>query len=121
MTSLPTDWAKQITVPTVLKVADAMDGHTIFEPEYLLELGLPAHVVEAYTVVFKSDLSHAKATIFDNKTGKPVKEQKGIYGLNLLTGLANSLQVKYPGCLGRGTQAAKIRKALHEALATTSE
>ena len=98
----------------ILKIARHCDGHTILDPQGLIDAGLPAEVAEAVTVTYRSDRSSPKTTIFVDD--QPVDESRGVYGLDLLELLARSLQVTYRTCYGRGSQAMVIRKALHEHL-----
>jgi hypothetical protein len=43
---------------TILKIVDVLDGHTIYEPESLIELGLSRHVAKAMTEAKESGLTH---------------------------------------------------------------
>lgn len=88
------------------------DGHTIFPIEHLVtKCKWPAETAEAVCQTFESDGS-IKGTIF--KDGKPVKECRGWYCLDVLMALASALNVKYEGCMGRGFQARAIDKAIRE-------
>ena len=93
----------------ILKVAARCDGHSIFKPEAFSEAGLPNEVVEYITHTYKSDGS-PKGTIFVD--GQPVKELKGVYGLDLLRLLASALNVTYRRAIGRGFEAQLIQQAL---------
>lgn len=97
----------------ILKAASLCDGHTILNPEAFIDAGLAAEVVEFATTTYKSDGS-PKGTIFVR--GEPVPELTGVYGLNLLTLLADALGVRYRSCMGRGFQASAIQEALRRHL-----
>lgn len=94
---------------TILAAAYRCDGHTIFKPEAFLDAGLPQAIVDYVTHSHASDGS-PKGTIFVD--GQPVKELAGVYGLDLLRFLADSLGVQYASAIGRGFQAQHIQTAL---------
>ncbi len=95
----------------LLKAAGLCDGHCILAPQALLDVGLPAAVVEHVTRTYKSDGS-PKGTIF--VSGQPVAELRGVYGLDLLRFLAEALDVKYRSAIGRGFEAQNIQLALNQ-------
>lgn len=97
----------------LMKVVNGLDGHGIFDPAWLQKQGMPADVVDAYTTIQKSDMSHPKGMIFDEK-GNVLASLKGVYGLDLLYGIADALDVKYTSCIGRGFQARAIQGALEQ-------
>lgn len=98
------------TKPAVLmRAADLCDGHTIFTPQAFLDAGLPGDVVEHLTRTHASDGS-PKGTVF--VSGRAVTELRGVYGLDVLRFLAAALEVEYPDCLGRGTEARMIQAAI---------
>jgi hypothetical protein len=70
-------------------------------------------VVKHLARVHRSD-GTPKGAIFVR--GQPVKRLEGVYGLELLRFLADALDVQYTHAFGRGTEAARIRQALHEHL-----
>ena len=96
----------------VLKLAEMCDGHTILNPQALIDAGLPTRIAASVTTTYRSDRSSPKTTIF--VAGQPVDESRGIYGLDLLHTLAEALGVTFRACYGRGSQAAAIREALHQ-------
>lgn len=102
---------RQTPPDVILKAAELCDGHSIYKPEAFTDAGLPADVVEYATTTYRSD-GTPKGTIFRN--GEPVAELRGVYGLNLLTLIADTLGVEYRRCMGRGFQAQAIRSALHQ-------
>jgi hypothetical protein len=95
----------------ILRAAALCDGHGILKPSALIETGLSEQVVTHMTRVYHSDGS-PKGTIFVR--GRPVKQLEGVCGLHLLRFLAEALDVQYTRAFGRGTEAARIRQALHE-------
>lgn len=97
---------------TVLAAANLCDGHSIFGPELLLEAGVPQELVDRHTSTYESDFSNPKYVIFDNKTGEPVKEMKGVYGLNVLSGIVSDLGLEAPEKFGRGFQAQVWKDAI---------
>jgi len=86
------------------------DGHTIWEPSILAKF--PKAVQRRFVRVYRSD-GTPKGSIF--RDGRVVKETMGVYGLNLLRGIASDLGLKYDGnVFGRGTEARNISSALAE-------
>lgn len=100
----------------IKKVVDMCDGHTIFKPEALLNAGVPKDLVKAHTHKYVSDFSDPKATIFDNKTGKPVKEQEGVYGLDVLADIVMHFNLDCRDFFGRGSQAREYARVILEHL-----
>ncbi len=107
------DTVRQLSPEILLKAASLCDGHSILKPEAFIEAGLPADVVEYLTRSYKSDGS-PKGTIF--VAGRPVKELKGVYGLDVLRFLASALGVEYRSAIGRGFEAQNIQQALRQHL-----
>ena len=97
---------------TVLKAIEIADGHSIFPPKMFLDAGLPGNFVKRYTKSHRSDFSNYKEIIMVN--GEAVESLEGVYGLELLKGLADALDVEYEDKLGRGSQADAIKEAIIE-------
>jgi hypothetical protein len=112
---MTTKWT-DLPVSVVLAAVDLCDGHSIFEPEMLTNIGVPPELVKEYTVTHKSDFSNAKYVIFDNKTGEPRKEMEGVYGLAILAGMVRDFGLTCRETLGRGFQARIYQEALHKHL-----
>ena len=110
-----------IPAKVILAVADICDGHTIMKPAAFLKLGLHKDMVKAHTNVTHSDFSDYKATIFDNKTGKPVKSMEGVYGLDVLSDIAHQLKLNYHDFLGRGSQAREWQRVIEERFNPTKQ
>lgn len=92
------------------------DGHTIFKPEFYASHFTPDEL-DKLTVIYKSDFSSGKSTIFDTETGEPVESLRGIYNLDFLMWLAEALGVgEYRTTFGRGSQAQVIVQAIQEFL-----
>ncbi len=103
--------------PTVvLAAADICDGHSIFAPKALLDVGVPQELVERYTQIFESNFNDPKQTIFDNKTGEPVKAMEGVYGLPVLLDMVTDFKLQCEHKFGRGFQARVYQEALHKHL-----
>jgi hypothetical protein len=115
-----TRW-ENIPAKVILAVADICDGHTIMKPKAFLELGLHKDMVKAHTNVTHSDFSDYKATIFDNKTGKPVKSMEGVYGLDVLSDIVHQLKLNYHDFLGRGSQAREWQRVIVERFNPTKQ
>lgn len=115
-----TRW-ENIPAKVILAVADICDGHTIMKPAAFLKLGLHKDMVKAHTNVTHSDFSDYKATIFDNKTGKPVKSMEGVYGLDVLSDIVHQLKLNYHDFLGRGSQAREWQRVIEERFNPTKQ
>lgn len=76
-----------------------------------------ADVVEHLTSTYKSD-GTPKGTIFVN--GEPVKELKGVYGLDALRFLASALGVDCPDAIGHGFESRNIQAALNRHFKATT-
>lgn len=109
-----------IPASVVLAAADICDGHTIFKPEAFLEVGVPQELVDRYTQTFESDFSDHKSTIFD-PLGKAVNKMRGVYGLNMLSGIIRDFNLDARRMLGRGFQAQVWKEALHKHLTPKEE
>ena len=87
------------------------DGHTIFDPQSFIDMGVPKEVVDTWTQEYESEKGSPKGTIFGHD-GSPIKKLKGVYGLNVLRRLARELNVEYEGKIGRGFEAREITEKL---------
>lgn len=110
-----------VPAEVVLAAADLCDGHGIFDPIALIEVGVPQALADRYTDIFESDFSNPKSIIFDNKTGEPVKSMAGVYGLNVLSGMVRDFKLEYEPKFGRGFQAQIWKEALHKHLGKSTE
>ena len=112
----------EIDPKIVLAAADICDGHTIFEPQAFLDVGVPQELVDRCTTTHESDFSNPKYTI-SGPDGKPVEQLRGIYGLDALASMVRDFDLKYEPKLGRGFQAEvwkdALRKHLQPALTST--
>lgn len=115
-----TRWAN-VPAKVVLAAAELCDGHSIMIPAALRKVGVPKELVAAHTRVFKSDFNDPKSTIFDNKTGKPVKEMKGVYGLEVLDDIVRQLNLPCKDFFGRGSQAREYQRVITEHFATAGQ
>ena len=103
------EWDKK----SLKKVAQELDGHSIFLTDKLLEDGLPEDVANYYSKRHWSDKNSYTSTLFDN-TGKCVDFIEGINGLHLLHAICSTLDIKYEDAHGRGTRAFRMIKAIKE-------
>ena len=105
----------EIDPKIVLAAADICDGHTIFDPQAFVEVGVPQELVDRCTSIYESDFSDPKYTI-SGPDGKPVNQMKGIYGLDALGSMVRDFDLEYPLKMGRGFQARVYQEALHKHL-----
>ena len=105
------NWA-ELPAAVIKKVAETMDGHTIFEPNVLINLGVPEHVSDHYVKTFKSNPNDPKWIIY-NADGEPVNQMQGVYGLTVLEDIAAAFGVKGRGFYGRGSQAREWQRAIN--------
>lgn len=110
----------EIPKNVVLAAAEICDGHTIFEPEAFLELGVPQELVDRCTNVYESDFSNPKYTI-SGPDGKPVNQMRGIYGLDALSSMIRDFNIPAPVKFGRGSQAEVWKTALRNLLNDKAE
>lgn len=99
----------------VLAAADICDGHTIFEPQAFLDVGVPQEMVDRCTTIYESDFSNPKYTI-SGPDGKPVNQMRGIYGLDALSSMIRDFDINCPTKFGRGSQAYVWRDELRKRL-----
>ena len=89
------------------------DGHTIWKPSILKKF--PKAIRDRFVHTIKSDGSY-KGSIWNN--GKMVESMEGIYGLSLLGGICNDLNLEYENKLGRGFQARAYTDSIQNWLKT---
>jgi hypothetical protein len=111
MTTTDMLWA-DVPADVVKAAAAICDGHGIFDPAALTEVGVPQPLVDRFTETFESDFSNPKSTIFDNKTGLPINQMRGVYGYNVLSGIVRDLKIQAEPKFGRGFQAEVWKKAI---------
>lgn len=107
----------EIDAKIVFAAADICDGHTIFEPEAFLEVGVPQELVDRCTNVYESNPSDYKATIF-GPDGNIVNQLRGVYGLDMLSSMIRDFDIQAEPKLGRGFQAQVWKEALRKHLDT---
>ena len=105
----------EIPASVVLAAADLCDGHTIFDPQAFVEIGVPQELIERCTNVYESDFSNPKHTI-SGPDGKPVNQMRGIYGLDALDSMIRDFGITTDTKFGRGFQARLWQEALHKHL-----
>ena len=105
----------EIDPKIVLAAADICDGHTIFNPEAFVEVGVPQSLIDRCTSTYKSDFSDPKYTI-SGADGNPVEEMSGIYGLDMLESMVRDFGLRCAVKFGRGFQARIYQEALHKYL-----
>ena len=105
--------SEELSVETIIALANCCDGWSILRPSYLIGLGLPKSTAEQLTRVYKSDYSSFKGTIFVE--GKPVDQVEGIYSLSLLAYLAELVGVESTAitAIGRGSQAEQYQREIY--------
>jgi len=121
------------------KVVQSIDGHTIYEAKHFTEKGLDESVVNAFAKTLKSGKGqelpqspwpftivppggHGNCPVWrvcDNN-GVAVKSIKGVYGLDLLTFIANVFGVD-SWKMGRGSRAQHLAEQLVECNFTKQE
>jgi hypothetical protein len=96
--------------PVILQAADLCTGHNILKPEAIIAAGIPESIVTCLTRTYRSGESPKESLFID---GRRVESLKGIWGLDSLRFFAGAFEVAYEEAFGRGTEAARIRAALH--------
>ncbi len=109
--TLERDWAKSLSRRTIVAVTGAVgnDGHSIYDAPLFLKLGLPENVVEHFNREHQSGAA-PKETLYGPQGAVPT--MKGIYGAELLQGLARSLGLVWKDALGRGSEARNVTSAI---------
>jgi len=90
------------------------DGHGLYDPVFLTDLGVPDALVNSVTTIHKSDGSY-KGTIFD-ANGDIIKETKAVYSLSLYRRISDDLGVGGSQMLGRGFEARELHGKIVAAL-----
>jgi hypothetical protein len=105
----------EIDSKIVLAAADICDGHTIFNPQAFVDVGVPQTLVDRCTHIYESNFSNPKETI-SGPDGKPVNQMRGIYGLDALDSMVRDFNLQCESKFGRGFQAQVWKEALHKHL-----
>jgi hypothetical protein len=105
----------EIPANVVLAAANICDGHTIFEPDAFLGVGVPQELVDRCTNVYESNFSDPKY-IISGLDGKPVNQMRGVYGLDMLDSMVRDFDIQAESKFGRGSQAQVWKEALHKHL-----
>jgi len=102
-------WSK-VTPEQQAKLLEVIggDGHTIWSADGLIEDGIDASIVAAFTRVEKSDSSY-KGSIFTDQ-GR-VAELRGVYGLTVIRSLA-AYYSETSGKFGRGSEARELTEKI---------
>jgi hypothetical protein len=103
--------------PVILQATDLCTGHNILKPAAMTEAGIPESVVTCLIRTYRSGETPKESLFVD---GQRVETLQGIWGLDALRFFAGALDVEYEQALGRGTEAARIRTALHRRFAVTA-
>lgn len=105
-------------MPEALELIDG-DGHTLYNPKYLIERGYPVDFVKKITYRHESDYDNLKATIFD-PDGKPVDSMLAVAALDFHYAVAAEAGLvggkDYELYNGRGFQARAIAEAVRKAV-----
>jgi hypothetical protein len=89
------------------------DGHTIWSAPALIDDGVPAYIIDAFTRVEKGSRSDIKQAIFTDQG--VVDELRGVYGLTVIRSLAGHYGVTSQA-FGRGTEARQLTAGILEHL-----
>jgi hypothetical protein len=113
-TKAPTFTWSNTTVADQQKLLDIIggDGHTIWNAPALIEDGVPAYIIDAFTTVEKSDGSW-KGSITSTDTGNLVESLRGVYGLTVIRSLAAHYG-EHSGKFGRGSEARELTEKIRE-------
>lgn len=108
------EWVTKLNPDVVEKIIDVIagDGHTIFDPKAFLEEEIPKEIVDRFTVVHKSG-DTPKSKIFGDHG--VYESLRGVYGLDMLQGIAEQLNLSGWGHLtGRGFRARRVTEVLRD-------
>ena len=101
---------------TVLGIIEHLggDGHGLYDPQFLTELGVPEELVERVTTTYKSDGSY-KGSIFD-PNGDVIPETTAVYSLDLYRRISGDMGLPGSSALGRGFEARELHDKIKVAL-----
>lgn len=102
----PFDWST-VSVEDQMKVLDLIggDGHTVWNPDRLIEKGFPPAAARHFSRVIESDLDDPKQTIY--AANGILARTYGMYGLNVLYSLAGYYGL-HSSAMGRGFAASEL-------------
>ena len=92
----------------IVKVAQSIDGHTIYDPKHFTKAGLDEVIVKAFTKTLRSGDSPKEIIYTD---GGPVSALTGVYGLALLEFIAGTFEID-SWKMGRGSRASHLAEQL---------
>jgi len=109
-----------ISSETISGILDIIgdDGHTIYAVEAFEKFGLPNEFMDRYIIVHKSHETNPKHMIFGDG-GKIINELSGVYGLDMLWGLAGEVDADIAAAsvkMGRGGQARALTSSIRRAI-----
>jgi len=106
------------TIPaqTVMAVIDYLggDGHGLYDPNFLTELGVPEPLVTSVTTTHRSDGTY-KGSIFD-ANGDLITETRAVYSLSLYRAINSDLGLPGSSMMGRGFEARQLHGQIAAAL-----
>ena len=106
---------------TLLAICDALagDGHGLYDPALLADLGVPPAHVEAVTRTYRSDGS-GKGSIF-GPDGVIPRLPRALYSLDVYRRLAADLGLPPSSALGRGSEAQDLDRRIRQAVQPSQE
>jgi hypothetical protein len=112
---LPSGWVDALGKERILKILDAVgdDGHGIYVEKKLADVEAPEEVLQHFVKVFASE-PYPK-TIITNNDGHVVSHMTGVYGLDIIQAIANSMSI-HSEKMGRGYAARDLTKKIKEKL-----
>ena len=104
-----------ISKDAVRKLVEELDGHSIFHPRALIELGLPLEAADDLTEEHKSSNAVGGQLIANDKR---VESIFGIYGIDALRSIAKAVNADTSSVTasGRGTRAEQYKDAILSAI-----
>jgi len=101
-----------MTPEAIRFVCAEVDGWSVADPDWLIENGVDADLVDSLTDIFESDLSRETSTLYVDD--KPVNAFRGVNGLRLLSEIADRLGADRSQAtqIGRGSRGRALRDAI---------
>lgn len=105
---------------TIINIIDHLggDGHGLYDPQFLTQLGVPEELIKRVTITHKSDGTY-KGSIF-NPDGSVVKEMTAVYSLDLYQIINSDLGLPSSKMLGRGSEARELHRQIKQFVANES-
>jgi hypothetical protein len=98
----------------VCRIIADCDGRSIFAAEHFAEQGLPRELIDRAVAFHGSDLVTSMTVIIRHEDRKLVQAITGVYDLDLLYQIAQTLGIPYKRKKGSRSQATALKEAIQD-------